>query len=94
MGVVAVLVIAYPIAAWLTGLVAEHEWVKGEQVFLERYPYLEQVKRDYHRGFYTSTEEVTYRLRGPLLQRFGAQTGGADPGRFALDGRARTGTGK
>jgi uncharacterized protein YdgA (DUF945 family) len=84
MGVVAALVIAYPVMAWALGLATEHEWSTHEQLLLQRYPYLEQVKRDYRRGVYSSTEVVTYRLRGPSLQNFGGLTGGADTTRFEL----------
>lgn len=66
--VVAVLVVAYPVAAWLIGLAAAHTWQTREQQLLERYPYIELVKRDYQRGVYSSTEEVTYRLSSSFLK--------------------------
>jgi len=66
--VVAVLVLAYPLAPWLIGLAAEHQWQAREQVLLQQYPWLEVLERDYHRGVYSSTEELTYRLRGPVVQ--------------------------
>jgi uncharacterized protein YdgA (DUF945 family) len=87
--VVALLVIAYPAAAWLIGLAAEHAWQTRQQQIRDRYPYLELVKRDYHRGVYTSTEEVTYRLRGPLRRSLQAlpNGGGADWSNFEVTAR-------
>lgn len=65
--VVVVVVLAYPAAAWLFGLSVAHQWKESEQHALEQIPYIVIVKRDYHRGVYSSTEEVTYGLGGSIL---------------------------
>jgi uncharacterized protein YdgA (DUF945 family) len=64
--VVAVLILAYPALAWLLGLMVQHQWEDREQRGLQQIPgytqYVSIVKRDYRRGIYNSTEEVTFRL--------------------------------
>ena len=55
---------------------------KTRATLLEQYPYLDLVKHDYRRGVYSTTEELTYRLRGPLLQSLRSLTGGEDLSRF------------
>ena len=75
--VVLVVVVGYPAAAWLIGLGVEHRWEQREQQILEKYPYVAVVKRDYHRGVYSATEEVTYGLRGPFLNSLRAIPGSA-----------------
>jgi uncharacterized protein YdgA (DUF945 family) len=82
--VVAAVILAYPLAAWLIGLATAHEWQKREQLLLEQNPYLELVKHDYRRGIYSTTEELTYRLSGALLQDLHPLTGGADLARFQI----------
>jgi uncharacterized protein YdgA (DUF945 family) len=64
--IVAVVVVAYPLAAWLIGFSAEHQWEQREQALVSRFPYFRIVKSEYHRGVYSSTREVAYRLTGPL----------------------------
>jgi uncharacterized protein YdgA (DUF945 family) len=82
--VAGVLVIAYPVAAWLIGLVTAHEWEKREQSLVAQYPYLDLVKHDYRRGIYNSTEELTYRLRSPLLQNLRVVIADTDLARFQV----------
>ena len=70
--VVAVLILAYPAAAWLLGLRVQHNWEESEQHGLQQIPgyaqYVTIVKRDYRRGVYGATEEVTFRLGEKLLK--------------------------
>jgi uncharacterized protein YdgA (DUF945 family) len=66
--VVVVVALAYPAAAWLLGLSVAHQMKESEQRTLEQVPYISIVKRDYRRGVYSSTEEVTYGLGGPILK--------------------------
>ena len=66
--VVVVVALAYPAAAWLLGMSVEHQWHERERLVMERVPYIEIVKSDYRRGVYSSTEEVTYALGGPMLR--------------------------
>jgi uncharacterized protein YdgA (DUF945 family) len=66
--VVVVVALAYPAAAWLLGMSVEHQWHERERLVVERVPYIEIVKSDYRRGVYSSTEEVTYALGGPMLR--------------------------
>ena len=77
--VVVVLALAYPAAAWLLGMSVEHQWHERERLAMERVPYIEVVKSDYRRGIYSSTEEVTYALGGPMLRSLRA-TGKLDLG--------------
>jgi uncharacterized protein YdgA (DUF945 family) len=66
--VVVVVVLAYPAMAWLLGLSVAHQWKEREQHALGQIPYISIVKRDYRRGVYSSTEEVTYGLSGSILK--------------------------
>ena len=79
--VVAVLILAYPAAAWLLGLMVEHNWEEREQRGLQQIPgyaqYVTIVKRDYRRGVYGATEEVTFRLGEKLLKAI-RSSGNAD----------------
>ena len=75
---IVVIVLAYPAAAWLIGLSAEHAWQKREQAVSERFPYAQIVKREYHRGVYSSTEAVTYRFTGTVAKSLQALPGGSD----------------
>jgi uncharacterized protein YdgA (DUF945 family) len=75
--VVVVVALAYPAAAWLLGLSVEHQWNERERLALERVPYLAVIKRDYRRGVYSSTEELTYGLGGSVMKSLRA-TGHAD----------------
>lgn len=75
--IIVALVAGDPAAAWLIGLNVEHQWEQREQQILAKYPYVAVVKRDYHRGVYSATEEVTYGLRDPLLKSLRAIPGSA-----------------
>ncbi|HET19395.1 MAG TPA: DUF945 family protein, partial [Chromatiales bacterium] len=57
-------VAAYPLATWMAKTVEENLAAQYSQ--LEANPYLKVVKRDYQRGFYRSTETVTFELFDPL----------------------------
>lgn len=74
---VVVVILAYPVAAWVIGLSAEHTWQQREQRVTQRFPFFEPVKREYRRGVYSSTEEVTYRVGGSLANGMRALSGGA-----------------
>jgi len=76
--VVVVVILAYPLAAWLIGLGAEHTWQQREQQVTQRFPFVEPVKREYHRGVYSSTEEVTYHL-GESFAKSMEALGGGEP---------------
>src|SRR5262249_23501124 len=75
LSVVVVVLLAYPAAAWLIGVSAEHQWQKREQEAAERYPFLKVVKHNYQRGVYSSTEEVTYQVGGQLTKALQAIPG-------------------
>jgi uncharacterized protein YdgA (DUF945 family) len=69
---VVVVILAYPVAAWVIGLSAEHTWQQREQQVTQRFPFFETVRREYRRGVYSSIEEVTYRVGGSLANAMGA----------------------
>ncbi len=77
--VVVVVLAAYTGAAWLIGIKVQGQLARYEQQALAKAPYLVQAGREYHRGIFGATEEVTYRLAGPFasLSRTLA-TGGID----------------
>jgi uncharacterized protein YdgA (DUF945 family) len=77
---VAVVIVAYPAAAWLIGLTAEHQWEQREQEVSARYPYFKVVKHEYHRGVYSATEEVTYRLTGRFAKSMQSLPGSPQEG--------------
>ena len=77
--VVVVVILAYPVAAWVIGLSAEHTWQRREQQITRRYPFFEITQHEYHRGVYSSTEEVTYRIGGRLANGIRALSAGAQP---------------
>jgi len=66
--VVVVLALAYPAASWVIGMSVEHQLLERERLALDQVPYLAVVKRDYRRGIYSSTEEVTFGLSGSFLK--------------------------
>jgi len=66
--VVVVVALAYPAAAWLLGSSVERQWQEREQHLAEQVPYINIVKRDYRRGVYSSTEEVTFGLGSSILK--------------------------
>ena len=65
---IVVVALAYPAAAWLLGFSVERQWQEREQHFTEQVPYINIVKRDYRRGVYSSTEEVTYGLGSSIAK--------------------------
>lgn len=81
---VAVVLLAYPGAAWLIGISAEHQWQQRGQEVSARYPFLEIIKHEYHRGVYGATEEVTYRLTGQPAKRLRSLPGNPQEGDFQL----------
>jgi uncharacterized protein YdgA (DUF945 family) len=73
--IVVVLALAYPAAAWVIGLTVQHQILQREQLALEQVPYFEVVNRDYRRGVYSSTEELTLGLGGSFAKGFQAAVG-------------------
>lgn len=82
---VVVLVLAYPAAAWIIGMSVQHQELEREKVALAHAPYLEVVNRDYRRGIYSSTEELTFKFGGAFLQNLpGASQNGSGPFQFTV----------
>ena len=77
-----VVILAYPAAAWLIGISAEHQWEQRGLEVSSRYPFLEVIKHEYHRGLYSATEEVTYRLTGQPAKRLQSLPGNPQEGDF------------
>jgi uncharacterized protein YdgA (DUF945 family) len=75
--VVVALLLAYPAAAWLIGLMLEGQLQERELQAIQQTPYLTITDRQYHRGIYSSTEDVTYGLAGPLAEAKRALPSGA-----------------
>ncbi len=69
LAIVAIILLAYPGYAWVTGIAVASRLQRSERQVLERVPYLTLLKREYHRGVYRSTEVATYGLRFPLPKR-------------------------
>jgi uncharacterized protein YdgA (DUF945 family) len=68
---VAVLCLAYPGFAWLIGLQVEASMAKREQQAMEQYPgSVTLISRQYHRGVYSATEDLTYGLGGSAMRAF------------------------
>jgi uncharacterized protein YdgA (DUF945 family) len=83
--VVVVLALAYPAAAWMIGMSVQHQELEREKAALAQAPYLEVVNRDYRRGIYSSTEEITFKFGGSLLQNLpGASQNGSGPFQFTV----------
>jgi uncharacterized protein YdgA (DUF945 family) len=84
--VIVVVALAYPAAAWVLGLSVARQWQESEQYALQQIPYVTIVKRDYRRGVYSSTEEVTYSLGGSILKSMRAAGHGdwADHAQFTV----------
>ena len=66
-GVVALLVLAYPAATWWTGKQVESRLAE-QYKSVEQVPFIKVVKRDYQRGFTSSTEVVTFEIMGDLIR--------------------------
>ena len=81
---VVVIALAYPAAAWVIGMSVQHQVEQREQLEQTQMPYLSVVKRDYRRGVYSSTEEVTYQLAGNWLQSLGVSPNGDKPFQFTV----------
>ena len=79
--VVVVLALAYPAASWVIGMSVERQLLEREGQATERLPYLAVVKRDYRRGVYSSTEEVTFGVSASVLKSL--QAAGQDWGQQA-----------
>lgn len=79
--VVGVIVLAYPGIAWLLGLMVQHNLEERQEIALQELPgyaqYVSIVKRDYRRGVYGATQEVTFRLGERILKAIRA-SGNAD----------------
>ena len=84
--VIVVVALAYPAAAWVLGFSVERQWQEREQYALAQIPYITVVKRDYRRGIYRSTEEVTYSVSGSILKtlRAAGHGGWADHAQFTI----------
>ena len=84
--VIVVVALAYPAAAWVLGFSVERQWQEREQYALAQIPYITVVKRDYRRGVYSSTEEVTYSVGGSILNTLRAAGHGdwADHAQFTI----------
>jgi uncharacterized protein YdgA (DUF945 family) len=66
--IVLVLVAAYPAAAWIVGKQVETKFSDYHAQTAAQLPYLKVLKRDYQRGFYNSTETVTYEVMGDFMR--------------------------
>ena len=73
--IVVVLALAYPAAAWIIGMSVQHQVLDRETVALAQAPYLKVASRDYRRGVYSSTEEITFQFGGSFLKSLGAGDG-------------------
>lgn len=69
--VVAVVVVAYPLEAALSGLIVEHQIHQAEQRALQQSPYLSLTDTHYHYGVYEASEEATFALRPNWLRADG-----------------------
>jgi uncharacterized protein YdgA (DUF945 family) len=68
---VAALCLAYPAFAWLIGLQVEASMAKREQQAIEQYPgSITLISRQYHRGVYSATEDLTYGLGSSAMRAF------------------------
>ncbi len=77
----AVLGLAYPGIAWLIGLRAEALMHKREQQALDQFPgNIALISRQYHRGVFSSTEELTFGLGPTVLRALGPLTTTSDLG--------------
>jgi uncharacterized protein YdgA (DUF945 family) len=64
-----VVCLAYPGFAWLIGLQVQASMLKREQQVMDQYPgSITIISRQYHRGVYGATEEVTYGFGAKALQ--------------------------
>jgi uncharacterized protein YdgA (DUF945 family) len=59
LAILLVLVLTYPLDAWLIGIGTEHEISQQEQAVLAQLPSLSIISRSYRRGIYGAVEEIT-----------------------------------
>jgi len=75
----AVLGLAYPGVAWLIGLRAEALMQRREQQALDLFPgNVTLISRQYHRGVFSSTEDLTFGLGPTVLRALGPLTTTSD----------------
>jgi uncharacterized protein YdgA (DUF945 family) len=79
LAILLVLVLTYPLDAWLIGIGIEHRITQDEQAALARAPYLSILSRSYRRGIYGAVEEVTIGVRFWLPQGLRRTSTAADP---------------
>lgn len=60
--------VGYTGAAWWIGMATEHRLQQNEEQLLNNASYVALVSRNYQRGIFSSTEDVTYGLGGPIAQ--------------------------
>ncbi len=88
---IALLVIAYPVSAWLIGKNIESSLTEYRTKVWGDTPYLKIVKSDYQRGLFSSTEKVSVELAGDFLRSLdGMKMAGELP--EAEDENSETGT--
>jgi uncharacterized protein YdgA (DUF945 family) len=81
----AVLCLAYPGFAWLIGLQVEASLAKREQQAMEQYPgSITLISRQYHRGVYGATEDLSYGLGGSAMRAFAPLATGSNIGAMHL----------
>ena len=81
----AVLCLAYPGFAWLIGLRVEASLAKREQQALAQYPgSITLISRQYHRGVYGATEDLTYGLGGSAMRALAPLASGSNIGAMHL----------
>ncbi len=73
--VAAVILLGYPLAAWVIGIRAEKQIEAREQQAMRAVPYVTVLNRTYRRGVYAATEEVTYGLSAPFTKALQAAPG-------------------
>ena len=61
-------VLAYPTAAWVIGIVVEKQNEADAQKKLGETPYVVRTKRDYQRGIFSSVEHSTYQFSLPMAK--------------------------
>ncbi|HXC08407.1 MAG TPA: YdgA family protein [Steroidobacteraceae bacterium] len=82
-GVIAALVLLYPVTAWLMGFAIEKRFEAAIGELHEKAPYLAMTEHHFQRGWYTSQDDMTLELPQSVL---GAVPGAAaaSPARFLI----------
>jgi uncharacterized protein YdgA (DUF945 family) len=81
----AVLCLAYPGFAWLIGLQVEASMAKREQQAMAQFPgSITLISRQYHRGVYGATEDLTYGLGGSAMRALAPLASGSNIGGLHL----------